>query len=130
MKVTDVKGMYTLEVNTKGTIVKEKQSGAWKSEDMKRYQKDYESKIAPLLKGKKWAKCCDLIDYKMSMIVEDMAQHVKWATDAGLTSGAIIVSNIVVKMQMKRGDAGLTSPEAFVTEKEALDYLSAQGFNF
>ena len=130
MKVTDEKGMYTIEVNTKGTVVKEKQSGAWNSDDYKRYQKDYESKIAPLLKGKKWAKCCDLSDYKMSMIVEDMAQHVKWASLAGLTTGAIIVSSIVVKMQMKRGDAGLTSPEAFVTEKEALDYLSAQGFKF
>jgi len=130
MKITDVKGMYTLEVNTNGTVVKEKSSGAWKPEDMKRYQKDYETKIAPLLKGKKWAKCSDLNDYKMSIIVDEMAQHVKWATGIGLTSGAIVVSNVVVKMQIKRGDAGLTSPEAFGTEKEALDYLAGQGFKF
>ena len=64
MKVTDIKGKYTLEVSSNGTIVEEVQNGFWTTEDFKRFQADYVSKIAPLVKGKKWAKCCDVREYK------------------------------------------------------------------
>ena len=128
MKVTDIKGMYTIEVSPNGTIVEEMQSGFWNTEDFKRFQADYTSKIAPLVKGKKWAKCCDVKEYKTSPITSELQAHTKWAATIGLCTGAIIVTSAIVKMNLNRSSLDTVTPTMFDNKAEAIIWLESQGY--
>ncbi|MCB2289683.1 hypothetical protein LGK97_07890 [Clostridium sp. CS001] len=128
MKITDIKDMYTIEVNTNGTIVHEMQKGFWTVEDFKRFQADYISKVAPLIKGKKWAKCSDLTEYKTSSIATEIQSHIAWAADLGLTNAAIILNSAVVKMQMNRGAGNVVNPKMFDNKVEAISWLESEGY--
>ncbi|MCB2295926.1 hypothetical protein LGK95_20925 [Clostridium algoriphilum] len=128
MKVVDVNGMYTIEVITGGTIVHEFQKGFWKVEDMKRFQADYVAKVAPLLKGKIWAKCSDLTEYQTSSIVDGIHEHITWAAGIGLSNAAIVVSSAIIKMQMNRGDGDIISPKIYDNKSEALNWLEFEGY--
>ncbi|HEY8805892.1 MAG TPA: hypothetical protein VIM42_12465 [Clostridium sp.] len=128
MKVVDVNGMYTIEVNTGGTIVHESQKGFWKVEDMKRFQADYVAKVAPLLRGKIWSKCSDLTEYQTSSIVDGIHEHITWAASIGLSNAAIVVSSAIIKMQMNRGDGDIISPKIYDNKSEALNWLEFEGY--
>lgn len=128
MKVTDIKGKYTLEVSSNGTIVEEVQNGFWTTEDFKRFQADYVSKIAPLVKGKKWAKCCDVREYKTSAITSELQAHTKWAAGIGLCTGAIIVTSAIVKMNLKRGSSNTVTPTMFDNKADAINWLVSEGY--
>jgi len=128
MIITDIKGMYTIEVSPNGTIVQEAQKGAWTVDDFKRFQAEYASKIAPLVKGKKWAKCSDVSEYKTSSISTELQSHIEWAVGLGLTAGAIVLKSAVVKMQMNRGSGTLVSPKMFDNKAEAMSFLESEGY--
>lgn len=128
MIITDVKGMYTIEVSPTGTIVQEMQKGSWTIDDFKRFQAEYASKIAPLVKGKKWAKCSDIAEYKTSSISTELQAHIKWAVGLGLAGGAIILKSAVVKMQMNRGSGTLISPKMFDNKADAMKFLISEGY--
>ncbi|MBU3159822.1 hypothetical protein KPL37_08665 [Clostridium frigoris] len=128
MKVTDIKGKYTLEVSPNGTIVQEMQKGFWTTDDFKRFQADYVSKIAPLVKDKKWAKCCDVREYKTSAITSELQAHTTWAATIGLTTGAIIATSAIVKMNLNRGSVNTVTPTMFDNEAAAISWLESQGY--
>ena len=128
MIIKDIKGLYTIEVRPNGTIVQEKQNGFWKVEDFERFQADYVSKVAPLVKGKKWAKCCDVTEYKTSTITSELQAHTKWAASIGLAAGAIIQKSALVKMQLNRGSVNIVTPTMFDNKAEALKWLESEGY--
>ncbi|MFZ5967571.1 MAG: hypothetical protein ACOYVK_10405 [Bacillota bacterium] len=128
MLINDVKGMYKIKVDPVRRVVYEYPEGLWRGEDFQRLQQDYETKIAPALKGKPWAKLSDLRNYKMSNIVNEINDHVSWAAKNGLSCAAIVVESTVVKMQMKRSGGGAMAPEPFTEEAEADAWLKQQGF--
>lgn len=129
MVIKDVKGMYELTVDTTRNIVKEKMIGFLKDEDLERYHKEYENKIVPLFKGKKWTKLSDLTQFKASSISESGNKHLAWCFKNGMEPGAIVVENAIVKMQMNRLSKGNNvSPTAFTSVDEADAWLKAQGF--
>lgn len=129
MIIKDEKGLYTLHVDTSRNVVREANVGFWQKEDFQRFQKDYETKVAPLFKGKKWAKYSDLRTYKTSDIGNEIAAHLVWAKNNGFTCAAMMVESAIIKRQMNNS---APDPDivlmAFTDEKEADEWLKAQGF--
>ncbi|WP_202711091.1 hypothetical protein [Sporosalibacterium faouarense] len=110
MQLLDSNDKYVLKIDKKRKIVYEKPIGYWKPEDIERLHKDYLNKVLPLLRGNKdtinWAKCVDLRGYKLSMILDKLQDHVKWAVSNGFKKGVIIVdlgneNCKVLELQMK-----------------------------
>lgn len=127
------KGMFTLE--TEGKVVKEVISGLWKNEDYKRYTDSYEKQLVGQVKRMgKWAKLCDMRDYKMSSVVDAVNEHLKWCSDNGLQETVCIVPQIVVKMQMQRTAKDKETNKEFIkssyfeTIEEAVKYLKEKGY--
>ncbi len=127
MLINDVNGKFSLKVNHQRGIVFEKNMGLWDSEDFTRYHNVYVSKIAPLFKGKKWAKCSDLTEYKTSNIADDIKEHIVWAEKNGFACGAIVIDSAITKMQMNRSK-NQVAPNSFSSEDEADTWLKSQGF--
>ena len=130
MIIKDEKGMYTLEIETKRNIVREKNTGFWTKEDIERFHKDYEKKVVPNFKGKPWAKYSDIRNYKTSDIGAEIGNHVQWAESTGMSACAIIVDSAISKRQMNNSKADGLSHEmqVFTDETEADEWLKAQGF--
>ncbi|EQB88332.1 hypothetical protein J2Z44_003369 [Clostridium punense] len=129
MLIKDVKGMYEIKVDTTRCISYEKNTGFWTAEDFKRFHNDYVNKVVPSFKGKKWAKCADLTEYKVSTIVDEVNELNTYCEKNGFVAAALIVSSAVVKMQMNRAVKGNgVNPVAFTDLAEADAWLKGQGF--
>lgn len=129
MIIKDEKGLYTLDVDTTRNLVKEANVGFWQKEDFERFQKDYETKVVPLFKGKRWAKYSDLRTYKTSDIGNELAAHMAWAIKSGFSCGAMIVESAIIKRQMNNSISNMEIiSQAFTDEKEADEWLRAQGY--
>ncbi len=129
MLIKDSKGMYEIKVDASRCISYEKNNGFWSAEDFKRFHNDYVSKVVPCFKGKKWAKCSDLTEYKVSTIVDEVNAHNAYCESNGLNCAALIVDSPVVKMQMNRTAKGVgVNPVAFTDAAEADAWLKSQGF--
>lgn len=124
------KASYELKVDVSRGIVFEVLKGLWQPEDFKKYDETYRNEIVPLFKGKKWAKCSDLCDYKTSPVVGQQANaHLEWCFKNNIGAGAIIVSSALVKMQMNNAAKGSgVNPTAFTSLKEADEWLKTVGF--
>ena len=129
MVVKDALGAYTMEFDNKRNIVREVHVGYQTKEVVERFQKDYETKMTPHLKGKRWAKCSDMRNYKTSDIQDKVAEHMGWAISNGLACAVMIVESTIVKRQMNNSvTPGQLLFQAFTDEKEADEWLKAQGF--
>ncbi|HCL4479991.1 TPA: hypothetical protein N2D99_002058 [Clostridium botulinum] len=131
MVIKDMQGgLYEIKVDTARKIVYQTHfSGIFDKESLERLDRDYKTKVIPLLKNKKWAKLVDLRNYKVRDIVEQMNQHNKYCIDNGMSHVALIVESVIVKMQMNRAGKNVeVSPTAFTDEKEARDWLSQKGY--
>ncbi|MFZ5352704.1 MAG: hypothetical protein ACOZCL_08270 [Bacillota bacterium] len=126
--VKDTKGMYTISFDPARCVVFEKNTGFWHPEDVKRFHNDYVVKIGPHLDGKPWAKYSDLREYKTSSINNEINEHVSWMISKNVKSVAILVESAIVKLQMNRAINNKFSQKAFDDEKEANEWLIAQGF--
>ncbi|QZY53690.1 hypothetical protein [Crassaminicella profunda] len=129
MEIKDEKGKYRLKVDTRKNIVYETQIGYWKPEDLERFHKDYVTKIRPLFKDETWSKCCDLRNYKTSMITVKLQKHNKWAVENGLTKAAILLEdgniyNSVIGVQMNAAGKDISvKPKIFTSNEEAYKWL-------
>lgn len=108
MEINDIKGMYTLKIDLIRNVVYETPRNYWKHEDYLRLHNEYVTKVVPLFNGKPWRKCCDLRTYHISMITEDIQDHVKWGSKNGFIGGVIIIDSSnpatsAIALQMKLG---------------------------
>jgi hypothetical protein len=126
--IKDTKGKYILEVDVNKRICFENPIGLWDKEDYARYHNEYVTQIASQFKGKNWAVCTDLRQYKTSDISDSMNEHAIWATQNGLTHCAYIVESAIIKMQMNRATKGKMEQQAFTDIDEAKAWLASQGF--
>ena len=129
LKTISTQDEYELIVDIERKVVYEKFKGAFTKEAIAKMKNDYKTKILPLLKGSKWAKYCDMRDYKLSGSQDELGEFVQYCTESGMAHASIIVASAVVKMQMNRvgKNVGVT-PVAFTDEKEAEDYLKKAGY--
>ena len=134
MKIKDTKDKYILEIDIERKIVYEIPSGYWRGEDINRLHLDYVKKVVPLFNDKVWAKCVDLRTYKMSMITEEIKEHVIWAVNNGFKKGVMIVDEkdtykSVIDLQMRQAtDDSIVLPIPFTSKEDAFSWLKTQGF--
>lgn len=128
--IKDIKGMYELKVDSTRNIVYEEFKGkVLRGEDLMRMHQDYVNKVKPKLRPGAWAKLSDLRNYKTSMIVNEANEHLKWCLENGMKLGAVVVENMIAKMQMERiGKNSGIAPTIFIDKKEADNWLKTQGF--
>ena len=129
IKTISTQNEYELKVDFERKIVYEKFKGMFTKKAIANMKNDYKIKILPLFKGSKWAKCCDMIIYNLSDSQNELREFVQYCSDNGMAQAALIVSNVVVKMQMYRvgKNVGVT-PVVFTDQKEAEDYLKTVGY--
>lgn len=134
MMVKDLqKGMFKLE--SKKNVVVEVIEGLWTNEDYARYTEAYEKKMATDVKKMgKWAKLCDMRNYKMSSVVDEVSKHIKWCSENGLQESVCVVSSSIVKMQMSRTAKDTSTRQEVIkthyveTVEEAEAYLKQKGY--
>lgn len=131
MEIKDSRGKYIIDVDTSRCISWETNIGVWAPEDLDSFQNDYATKIIPSFKGKKWAICSDVRQYKTSAI--DMDKHVAWKNQNGATHGVVIVDSAIVKLQINKASATAANNGGFVLQaftdiKEADEWLKSKGF--
>ncbi len=128
MIINDEKKMYTLNFDEKRRIMYETiKNGVWTKEDFKRFEGDY-MKIKNILNEKPWSKFCDLRNYKVSGISEELTAFSGWMAENNLKAIATIVDNAVTLVQMNKAGVGKFAIKATLTEKEADEWLKSQGF--
>ncbi len=134
MLIVDSSDKYILKVDKDRKIVYEKPMGYWKPEDFYRFNNDYEKHVLSVIKNGPWAKCCDLREYKTSMITEEIKKHTTWLTITGFHVGAMILDESatyksVVEKQMKISTRNLPiTLKSFNTLSEANEWLKEMGF--
>ncbi|EOD01617.1 hypothetical protein [Caldisalinibacter kiritimatiensis] len=134
MEIKDLHGKYFLKVDLERNLVYEKPIGYWTSEDVKRLHNDYVEKIVPLFNGEEWAKLCDLSAYKVSMITEDIQDHVEWGWKNAFTTAATVLDKYdnyrsVIELQMKIAAKDKSFKQEFFYKIEnAEKWLKTQGF--
>ena len=101
MEIVDSKGMYTILVDKRKRIVYEKNVGIWTSEDFKRFLDDYKNIVFNELgNDKPWAKFCNLSQYTVSSIYNDLIEFLELSAKNGYTHCAIISDDLIVNAQM------------------------------
>lgn len=130
MIIKDIHGLYEIKVDTeRGIVFQTHFKGIFKTEVLLRMDKDYKTQVIPLLKGRKWAKFCDLRNYTLGNIAEEMNSHNKFCIENGMSCAALIVESAIVKMQMNRaGKEVALAPMAFTDFAEADQWLKEQGY--
>lgn len=129
MLIKDIQDLYELKVDVTRRIVYEKFKGMFTKEAVSRIQNDYATKILPLFKDKKWAKYCDMRDYRLANSQDELNAFVQYCTDNGMAHAALIVESAIVKMQMNRVGRNVgVNPVAFTDENEAEAYLKECGY--
>lgn len=134
MEIKDSLGKYILKVDIKRKLVYETNIGYWKPEDMQRFENDYKNNIIPVFKDKKWAKCCDLRQYKTSMITNELKGQIEYSAQNGYVIAAIVLDDLdkyksVIDLQMKiiSEHTGVLF-EKFTDIQEADKWLNEKGF--
>ena len=129
IKTISTHDAYELKVDVDRKIVYEEFKGMFTKQAVADMKNDYKTKILPLFKNGKWAKFCDMRDYKLSDGQEALGEFVQYCTDNGMAHASIIVASAVVKMQMNRvGKTVGVTPVAFTNTKEGEDYLKTMGY--
>lgn len=120
---------YEIKVDVARRIVYEKFKGMCTKEVIAKMDSDYRTKVLPLLKGKEWAKYCDMRTYKLANSQDELNAFVQFCTESGMAHAALIVESAIVKMQMNRvGKSVGVNPVAFTDETEAENYLKQSGY--
>ncbi|WP_298840848.1 hypothetical protein [Clostridium sp.] len=129
IKTISTQNEYELKVDFERKIVYEKFKGMFTKKAIANMQNDYKIKILPIFKGSKWSKYCDMITYNLSDSKNELGEFAQYCSDNGIVHAALIVENVVVKMQMNRigKNIGVT-PVVFTDETEAEDYLKTVGY--
>ncbi|WFD10362.1 hypothetical protein [Tepidibacter hydrothermalis] len=101
MEIVDSKGMYTILVDKRRRIVYEKNVGVWTSEDFKRFLDDYKNIVfTELGNDKPWAKFCNLSQYEVSSIYNELIEFLILSIDNGFSHCAIISNSSLVNSQI------------------------------
>lgn len=129
-KITDTEGLYELVVDISRRVVfQTHKKGLFTAEALKRLDNYYKKNVIPLLTGKKWAKHCDLREYTLGNIADEMNAHNKYCIENGMTDVALIVDSPIVKMQMNRGGIAVSlAPTAFTDTAESDTWLKEKGY--
>lgn len=124
------KGLFEIKVDTDRKIIYEKNINLWQKEDFIRYTQVFKNElIRDIKKMGKWAKVCDLRDYKTSAISDEMNEYSKWAAEQGLSHVATIVNNsALIKMQINRVAKEIVKLDYFDNEAEANAWLKSVGY--
>lgn len=128
MLITDPKGLYTINVDPVRKIVFETPVGSWTKEDYSEFHNTYVEKVKPTLGNSPWCLCTDVRKYKLSDIADEISRHADWMNENNLQYAAVIVDSAIVKMQINRAGGNKVVQQAFMTEKEADDWLKSKGF--
>jgi hypothetical protein len=131
MIVKDKKGKYEMKVDTAKKVVYEKNMGLWQKEDMIRQREDYKKVFQELKKSgiKSWGKICDLREYKMSNIAEDVNEISQWFKENGQTHCAFVQpKSVIVKMQMNRVVKDIFVMAHFDNLEDAEKWLAKEGY--
>lgn len=127
------KSMFQLE--SKKNVVVEVIEGLWKNEDYARYTDAYEKQMISEIKQMgKWAKLCDMRNYKMSSVVDEVNKHIKWCSENRLQESVCVVPSSIVKMQMTRTAKDQDTKQELIkthyveTVEEAEAYLKQKGY--
>ena len=128
--IKDTEGKYEINVDPTRMIAFQKHEGMFKEDCLERLDQDYKTKVIPLFKGSKWAKCCDLRNYKVGGDITDkMNIHNTYCIEKGMSHVALIVESAIVKMQMNRAGKQIQfAPTACLDEKEADIFLKSNGY--
>ncbi len=118
---------FEIQVNTKTRIVSEKNSGFWTLDDFRPFNNTYNS-ILNDLSGKEWAKLCDLSEYVVSSIADEMKDHISWLAQNGYTHCAVVFPKSLVKSQIGRCMDSRVVTSYFSTVDEAKNWLRAEGY--
>ena len=118
---------FEIQVNTKTRIVVEKNSGFWTLDDFRPFNNTYNS-ILNDLDGKKWAKLCDLSEYVVSSIADEMKNHISWLAQNGYTHCAVVFPKSLVKSQIGRCMDKRIVTSYFSNVDEAKNWLEAEGY--
>jgi len=120
---------YEIKADLERGIVYENFKGMFTKEVIASMEKDYKTKILPHLRGKKWAKYCDMRNYKMANAKDELNAFVGDCMKNGMAHAAIIVESAVVKLTMNNvGNTVGVKPVAFTEENEAKAYLDQCGY--
>ncbi len=128
MLIKDEKGKFEITVDPVRCIAYDKNIGLWDPQDFERYHNIFVTKVVPQFKGKKWAKCSDLREYKTSNISSELKAHLSWAENNGFSCAAIVLDSTIIKMQMNRSKRDVVEPYAFASMEEADSWLKNQGY--
>lgn len=130
MEITDKEGLYELRVDmARGIVYETYADKLFTPEALLRMDSDYKNKVIPMLKGKKWAKFCDMRTYKMSRNVPEANAHVGYCVKNGLSDAVLVVASTVLKMQMNKvSETTGNAPNAFTEIQEAEKFLKEKGY--
>lgn len=130
MLIKDTQGLYEIKVDTTRRIAYQTHfKGLFTAEALERLDNDYKKKVIPMFKGQKWSKLCDLRDYTLGNIVNEMNVHNEYCIKNGMADVALVVESAIVKIQMNRGAKAVDfAPTAFTDVKEADEWLKSKGY--
>ncbi|CAH2215259.1 hypothetical protein [Tepidibacter aestuarii] len=133
MEILDSKGMYTILIDKKNRIVYEKNVGVWTNEDLNRFLDDYKNIVFNELgNDKPWAKLCNLSNYEVSSIYNDLIEFLKTSIDNGFSDCAIISNDSLVNSQMHEVCKQIGLNHSFFggidAFDDAIDWLQSNGY--
>jgi len=120
---------YTLSIIPGTNIILDRSKGSWKKETADTFCEDFKEIAGKLVQsGQKWAKLCDLSQWKTSTpeAVEALQEHLRWSGENGMAFAAFIMPLALERMQQQRivrGGPLEGKVEYFETEEEARDWL-------
>lgn len=115
-------------VDTKRNIIYEKPAGLWQKENFDIFHKLYKEKIIPLLKGQKFAICNNAVDYKISLIEDDIKIHNDWLSQNNLAQVVLIIGGSLDRKKHLKYSKNNLKPKIVNTLQEANEWLKEQGF--
>lgn len=133
MEIVDSKGMYTILLDKRRRIVYEKNVGIWTNEDFKRFLDDYKNIVfTELGNDKPWAKFCNLNQYEVSCIYNDLREFLRISIDKGFSHCAIISNSSLVNSQIHEVCKQISLNHSFFggidAFEDASDWLSDNGY--
>ncbi|MCI1946346.1 hypothetical protein [Clostridium luticellarii] len=131
MKIIDEGGKFELELVSSKRIIREKLIGRWNKADFERFNSAYDKLAGELRKLGNWAKLCDMTQYKISAINDEVKQHAKWMHDNGCTHNATILpSEMIIKLMvgnLQKASGGIITG-TFKSVAEGEKFLEENGF--
>ncbi|WP_099191075.1 hypothetical protein [Tepidibacter mesophilus] len=135
MEIIDSKGMYTILVDKRRRIVYEKNIGVWTSEDLNRFLDDYKNIVFNILgNDKPWSKFCNLSQYQVSNIYNELIEFLKILTNDGLKHCTMVCDDPIVTAQMHELCKQVNLNYAFFSGvnafEDAFNWLESMGYKF